>query len=75
MAKSVQNIIRQEGAVPATIALMSGRVLVGVDDNVLEEIADPVNKAVKVSRRDIAVTLNKVILPSNLSVTLRCGML
>lgn len=58
----MEQIIRDNGAVPATIALMSGKVCVGLDKNQLEEIADTQkNKAIKVSRRDIAYTLNKVI--------------
>lgn len=60
MAKSVEDIIRQNGAIPATIALMHGKAYIGLESNQLEEIADPVCNPVKVSRRDLAVTLNKV---------------
>ncbi|KAG8891636.1 hypothetical protein FRB99_003439, partial [Tulasnella sp. 403] len=55
-ALSLESIIRQSGAVPATIALLKGRVKVGLTPTELETIArpradDPVQK---VSRRDLA---------------------
>lgn len=65
MARSVENIIRQAGAEPATIALLSGKVHIGLTDSQLAELADSSRTAgsecVKVSRRDIAYTLNQVV--------------
>ena len=70
MARSVETIIKEKGAVPATIALVSGKVHIGVDDTMLEQISDPTNNAVKVSKRDLAYTLQQVLLYIQLG--LRC---
>ncbi|KDQ16278.1 hypothetical protein BOTBODRAFT_30983 [Botryobasidium botryosum FD-172 SS1] len=53
---SVENIVRSTGAVPATIALLSGRIHVGLSRPQLERIADTENNKglVKLSRRDLA---------------------
>jgi pseudouridine-5'-phosphate glycosidase len=34
-AKAVENIIREQGAVPATIALLDGRVHIGKESNTI----------------------------------------
>ena len=58
-ARSVETIIRAQGATPATIALIDGKVHVGLTKGELEMIADPdiLRTAVKTSRRDIAPVL------------------
>ncbi|GMK54612.1 hypothetical protein CspeluHIS016_0111980 [Cutaneotrichosporon spelunceum] len=60
-AQSVESIVRANGAVPATIALLDGRVRVGLSDAELAALADPTTvraePAVKVSRRDLAPAL------------------
>lgn len=60
-AQSVESIVRAHGAVPATIALLDGRVRVGLSDTELTALADPATPraepAVKVSRRDLAPAL------------------
>ncbi|CAK9786522.1 hypothetical protein CC85DRAFT_306969 [Cutaneotrichosporon oleaginosum] len=60
-AQSVESIIRAHGAIPATIALLDGRVRVGLSDAELTALADPATPraepAVKVSRRDLAPAL------------------
>lgn len=57
MAKEVENIIRQNGAVPATIGIMDGKIKIGLNDSELEEFAT--NKQVeKVSRRDFPYILS-----------------
>ena len=52
----VERLIREEGAVPATIAILDGQLKVGLTDAELERMcrADDVGK---VSRRDVAVYL------------------
>lgn len=60
LARAVERIIRQNGAVPATIALIDGRCRVGVEDTELEALCHSTDGAVKVSRRDLAHSLNKV---------------
>ncbi|CDZ98312.1 Predicted carbohydrate kinase, contains PfkB domain [Phaffia rhodozyma] len=53
----LSKIIRDQGAVPATIALLDGVPTVGLTREQLERLADPANSAVKVSRRDLAPTM------------------
>ena len=61
MGRSVERIIRDNGAVPATIAVISGKAHIGVSDKMLEQITGTANNpSVKVSRRDLAYALNRV---------------
>ncbi|QDP39570.1 pseudouridine-5'-phosphate glycosidase [Radiobacillus deserti] len=56
MAKTVEQIIRNQGAVPATIGLMDGSIKIGLSEEELLEFAT--NKSVeKVSRRDFPYIL------------------
>lgn len=57
MARDVEAVIRAEGAVPATIAIMDGRLCVGVSGDDLERLAVEGFKAAKASRRDVAALL------------------
>jgi pseudouridine-5'-phosphate glycosidase len=57
MAQNVEAVIRANGAVPATIAIMDGRFCVGVSGEDLERLALEGGKAAKASRRDIATLL------------------
>lgn len=52
-ALSMEQAIREHGAVPATVGLIKGRVVVGVKRSEMEELANTDGVA-KVSRRDIA---------------------
>lgn len=60
-ARSVEALVRENGAVPATIALLDGKVRVGLSDSELTALADPATPrdapSVKVSRRDLAPAL------------------
>ena len=57
-AYSVENIVREEGALPATIAILGGRIKIGLSKQELEQFAQ--NSApVKVSRRDLPVVIAK----------------
>lgn len=57
MAVEVENIIREHGAVPATIGIMDGKIKIGLTKDELEEFAT--NKHVeKVSRRDFPYILS-----------------
>lgn len=56
MATTVENIIREYGAIPATIALIDGKIKIGLENNELELLAKSDNVA-KVSRRDFAEVL------------------
>lgn len=57
MARDVEQAIRDEGATPATIALMDGRIHIGLDDATLERLARTTD-AMKVSRADLAACLS-----------------
>lgn len=57
MARSVEEVIRQNGAEPATIAIMGGRFRAGLRDTDLKALAKAGGKAAKASRRDIAALL------------------
>ncbi|MBU0935461.1 MAG: pseudouridine-5'-phosphate glycosidase [Spirochaetes bacterium] len=56
MARKTEAIIREHGAVPATIAILNGRPTIGLTDSQLEELAQA-RDVVKVSRRDIGVVI------------------
>lgn len=63
-AIEVEEIVRKENAVPATIAILNGRIKVGLSLNELELLAKPVSidnpiKTIKTSRRDFPFVLSK----------------
>ncbi|PNF24193.1 Pseudouridine-5'-phosphate glycosidase, partial [Cryptotermes secundus] len=58
-ALQVEEVIRNQGAVPATIAVIKGRVKVGLDQEMLSEFASLKTPAVKTSRRDFPYVLSK----------------
>ncbi|KAI6173328.1 hypothetical protein M3Y98_01069700 [Aphelenchoides besseyi] len=58
VAHSLEDVIRQEGATPATIGLMNGRIHVGMNSKDLELLSDPNNHPLKVSSRDIPSCLS-----------------
>ena len=53
MAKHCEDIIRGNGAIPATIAIMNGKIKIGLEDEDLQQLATEDGVA-KVSRRDLA---------------------
>lgn len=58
MARKVEAAIREGGAVPATIAIMGGRIHIGMDDAALEALAKtPPVEVMKLSRADLAVCI------------------
>ena len=54
MARNVERRVRENGAEPATIAIMDGRFRAGLEDADLEALAKTGGKAAKASRRDVA---------------------
>ncbi|MBA4784438.1 MAG: pseudouridine-5'-phosphate glycosidase [Rhizobiales bacterium] len=56
MARSVETIIRDGGAVPATIAVLNGVLHVGLEEDQLEQLAQAKN-VMKLSRADFAFAL------------------
>jgi pseudouridylate synthase len=55
-AREVEQIIRDHGAVPATIALIDGKIKIGLTDDELEQFGNSQGVA-KVSRRDLPYIL------------------
>ena len=56
-AREVEALIRSLGAEPATIAVMDGRIRIGLDDADLERLARAGQQAHKLSRRDLPALL------------------
>jgi pseudouridine-5'-phosphate glycosidase len=56
-AIEVENIIRLEGAIPATIAIIDGKIHIGLERNQLEFLARAGHVCRKVSRRDLIFAL------------------
>jgi pseudouridine-5'-phosphate glycosidase len=52
-AREVEAVVRENGAVPATIAIIAGRIKVGLSDGALEWLGTTEN-AMKLSRADLA---------------------
>ncbi|KAI8076430.1 erwinia chrysanthemi IndA protein-like protein-like protein [Gilbertella persicaria] len=58
-ARTVEDIIRKEGAIPATIALLDGKVHIGLTDKTLEHLGKVGREAQKTSRRDLSMVLSQ----------------
>ena len=57
-ALEVESIIRKEGALPATIAVIEGRIKIGLSNLELEQFAQG-TKTVKVSSRDLPLAISQ----------------
>ena len=74
-AREVEQVIRDAGAVPATIALIDGRICVGLADDQLEQLGNATD-ALKVSRRDLAYVLaEKKLGATTVAATMICAAL
>ncbi|MDF2985397.1 MAG: indigoidine synthase family protein [Eubacterium sp.] len=58
-ALNVEGIVRENGAVPATIAIINGKLKVGLSTEEIEYIGKGSTEVVKTSRRDIPFVLAK----------------
>jgi pseudouridylate synthase len=56
IARDMEAAIRAEGAVPATIGLRDGKIVIGLSSDEIEQLATA-KQVLKVSRRDLAVAL------------------
>lgn len=56
-ARRVEQVVRDNGAVPATIAIIDGRLKVGLDSAALEALGKGGHSVTKCSRRDIPFVL------------------
>ncbi len=58
VARKCEQIVRENGATPATICLINGDIVVGVTDEQLEYLATS-KEVLKVSRRDLAYVISQ----------------
>ncbi len=58
IAHKLENIIRKNGAIPATIAVFDGELCVGINENQIERLATDKNIR-KISRRDLPIAVGK----------------
>ncbi|MGD9886511.1 MAG: pseudouridine-5'-phosphate glycosidase [Bacilli bacterium] len=73
MAKKVEQIVRENGALPATIAIMDGKIKIGLTEQDLERLASS-SDVIKVSRRDLAnVVAFKKIGATTVASTMVCA--
>jgi pseudouridine-5'-phosphate glycosidase len=71
-AEMVEAEVRAKGAVPATIAIMDGKLMVGVSGDALERLARDGHAAAKASIRDVSSVLAKRIMAgTTVAVTMR----
>lgn len=58
LARDVEALVRENGAMPATIALLAGKIRVGLSDSELEELANS-DETRKISLRDFGIALSE----------------
>lgn len=74
-AQEVEQIIRDQGAIPATIALYQGKIQVGLDKAMMKALAKGSN-VLKASRRDLAYALTRHLTASTtVAATMFCAHL
>ncbi|MCT2343748.1 pseudouridine-5'-phosphate glycosidase [Niallia taxi] len=74
-AKEVEDIIRKNGAVPATIAIIDGKIKIGLSDDEIEFLAKS-NDIEKASRRDLPYLIaNKKNGATTVAATMICAEL
>ncbi len=74
-AQMIEDIIRLAGATPATIAIHEGKIHVGTDTLILEQLAST-KDIVKASRRDLAYVLSqKISASTTVAATMFCAHL
>ena len=72
-AREVEEVIRKAGAVPATIAVMEGKIHIGLDGPRLESLGQA-SSVMKLSRADLAVALSsKAVGATTVAATMICG--
>lgn len=74
-AKLVEDIIRENGATPATIAIYHGEIHIGIDAKIMQYLASH-EDIIKASRRDIAYILSrKMSASTNVAAAIFCAHL
>jgi len=77
LASDIEQIIRSNGAIPATIGLLNGQAIVGLSSTEMDEIASSAGSksTVKVSRRDLAYLTGLPHLKLNGGTTIAATMI
>ncbi|KIL70885.1 hypothetical protein M378DRAFT_497552 [Amanita muscaria Koide BX008] len=57
LCRSLENIVRSTGSIPATIGMIGGRVKIGLEESEVQRLAEKTFKPVKLSRRDVAAAI------------------
>ena len=71
-ARAAEAEVRARGAVPATVAVAEGRVVVGADSALLERLADPSSPPAKAASRDLGPLIaTRMVAATTVSATLR----
>ena len=74
-ARTSERVIREEGAIPATIAIIGGKIKIGLDDDELDYFGKT-KGIVKASRRDMAMILaRKMDGATTVATTMLCANL
>lgn len=74
-AIEVEQIIRNQGVIPATIALMNGKIHIGLSKTDMQHLAES-KSVLKASRRDLAYVLTKKLMASTtVASTMFCAHL
>ena len=60
LAEDMENALRRQGVTPATIAVVEGRVHVGLQTAEMELLATGVEKLLKISQRDFATAITRL---------------
>jgi pseudouridylate synthase len=75
VAQAMEEAVRGEGATPATIALLDGRIVVGLNAEEIERLGSA-KQVLKASRRDLAPALaHKALAATTVAGTLACAAL
>lgn len=74
-SQTVEKIIRDQGAVPATIAVYQGKIHIGIDESIMHYLASAEN-IIKASRRDLSYLLSRNMSASTtVAATMFCAHL
>ena len=75
-ALAAEAAVREAGAVPATVAVEDGRVVIGADHALLERLADPDRAVAKAGSRDLGPLLAaRTLASTTVSATMRAAHL
>jgi pseudouridine-5'-phosphate glycosidase len=75
-ALAAEAAVRESGAVPATVAVEDGRIVIGADRGLLERLADPERTVAKAGSRDLGPLIAaRALASTTVSATMRAAHL